>query len=819
MALSVSVEREFVKTVQALQAVSQDKTLTGTIKTNNGTQYVVLDGGASDVLTPISSTTTGLVDGDRVLVQIKGHKSTVLGNMSNPSVTEKKLANTVETFNQLVGDKISVKQLEADIATIKALVADEATIEELRAGTITTDEVLAKAVEAGKISAETAEFVNMSATSANFTTLAADYLKIKDLEADSAKFNNVKTVFAKTNQLAAVNIDVDNLDAKVITTETLGVDSATVDELGVDKAVMNTLDARYIKADSIDAGVITTDNLDANVAKIVNADVENATIEALDTKYARMETVDANYANINLANITDAALDNLYAKTGIITDMTIEDGTVTGTLGAIEINADNITAGTMKADRLLIQGDDGLYYQLNTNGVDITGEQTNENSLDGKVILAKSIVADQISVSDLVAFGAKIAGMSLEEGRLYSMAKSEVGATTEGFYMDEEGQFAVGGGNDYIRYVKNNPTLVSDVAAIAIVPYDTPIATITVNDEGATATATVSVAESLITENDDAFSYCWQYAPQDSPDAWQTLDWDGWNAQSMTFDITDERASYVYTCLVALDVAAVTYPSTEAKINLKAEAAEDGSLCFIRQPQSVYAYSDDIVTFSVEAASDYGPYTYQWQRSADDATWTDIDSAIEATLEVKATDEAAGYKYRCVATDAGNDIYKLDINASSLNITVADGTNKSILQHTADGFVFDMSSITNLITANKIAGDKATEQLSGQVAALNSKTGWVRFGTTDLNDGQQGLILGSEDRDAGDITLQLVNNQLAFVQDGVPVAYITDNLFHIRQGVLTEELHLGEQTDTTSSWVWKKRASEHLGLRYQPKSA
>lgn len=623
MALSIDVLQDFVKNLPTSDSKNVGDTLNGTIKGHGGKLYVQLDG--SDQLTPYESTVTGLSEGDRVLVTIKAHKATITGNTSNPSATKADtddLGNKIVEVNTLLAEKVSAEQIEADLANVDKLLADEATIDKIKAGEITVKDVLADAVEAGTISAASATIVNMGVDSATITNLVADYLTAKDLEADSAKFNNVKTIFAKVEQLAAVNIDVDNLDAKVITTETLGVDSATIDELGVDKAVMNTLDARYIKADSIDAGVITTDNLDANVAKIVNAEVENATIEALDTKYARMETVEANYANINLANITDAALDNLYAKTGIIKDMTVEDGTVTGTLGAININADNITAGTMKADRLLIQGEDGLYYRLNTNGVDITGEQTNENSLNGKVILAKSIVADQISVSDLVAFGAKIAGMNLEEGRLYSMAKSEVGATTEGFYMDEEGQFAVGGGDDYIRYVKQS----------------------------------------------------------------------------------------------------------------------DGT-------------------------------------------------------------------------------YKLDINASSLNITVADGTNKSILRHTADGFVFDMSSVMDVIDANKDAANAATDVLNNAVSQLNAKTGWIRFGTTNLNDGQQGLILGSEDKDAGDITLQLVNNQLAFVQDGQAVAYITDNLFHIRQGVLTEELHLGEQTDTTGSWVWKKRASEHLGLRYQASTA
>ena len=119
---------------------------------------------------------------------------------------------------------------------------------------------------------------------------------------------------------------------------------------------------------------------------------------------------DIKYAQIDFANIGKAALEQFFAKSGLIEDVVVGDQKVTGTLVGVTILGDSIKGGTVIADKLVIKGEDGLYYKLNTDGNTVEKEQTDYNSLDGGVIRAKSITATKIAVDDLVAFGATIGG-------------------------------------------------------------------------------------------------------------------------------------------------------------------------------------------------------------------------------------------------------------------------------------------------------------------------------------------------------------------------------------------------------------------------
>ena len=102
----------------------------------------------------------------------------------------------------------------------------------------------------------------------------------------------------------------------------------------------------------------------------------------------------------------------------------------------VTIKGELIEGGTVVADKLVVQGEDGLYYKLNTDGVSITAEQTEYNSLNGSVITAKSVTAEKISVSDLVAFGADIGGFHITTDAIYSGVKESVDNTTRGVDPD-----------------------------------------------------------------------------------------------------------------------------------------------------------------------------------------------------------------------------------------------------------------------------------------------------------------------------------------------------------------------------------------------
>ena len=173
--------------------------------------------------------------------------------------------------------------------------------------------------------------------------------------------------------------------------------------------------------------------------------------DKLDAKDAAIK-----YAQIDFANIGKAALEQFFAKSGLIEDVVVGDQKVTGTLVGVTILGDSIKGGTVIADKLVIKGEDGLYYKLNTDGNTVEKEQTDYNSLDGGVIRAKSITATKIAVDDLVAFGATIGGWHIADGCLYSGTKESMRNTCGGTYLGSDGQINIGDSDNFIMFYVDN---------------------------------------------------------------------------------------------------------------------------------------------------------------------------------------------------------------------------------------------------------------------------------------------------------------------------------------------------------------------------
>ena len=125
----------------------------------------------------------------------------------------------------------------------------------------------------------------------------------------------------------------------------------------------------------------------------------------------------------------------------------------------VRIKGDLIEAGTLKADKLVVKGSDGLYYKLNIEGGATVSEQVSDedlqNGLSGDIIVAKSVTAEKVAVDDLVAFGATIGGFHISENSIYSEKKAALTNKDPGIYFDKDGQLSVGDGNDYLRYFKD----------------------------------------------------------------------------------------------------------------------------------------------------------------------------------------------------------------------------------------------------------------------------------------------------------------------------------------------------------------------------
>ena len=391
MALSSDLISQFVQVTKD-DKTKKETTVYGTIVEYEGNKYVKLDG--SELLTPISLTADA-IDGERVTVMIKNHNAIVTGNMSSPAArTEdvKDLDNKISEFEIVIADKVSTDRLEAEIARIDTLVSENITIK-------------------GRLDANEAS--------------------INELEANNVTING---------KLEAAEAEITDLKTKKLDAEVADITYATIANLEAAQAKIGTLEATY--GDFQD---LTTKNFEA-----VNASIDDLNANKLSVKDA-----DIKYANIDFANITQAAVEKIFSDSGIIKDLVVSSGQITGELVGVTIKGDLIEGGTVVADKLVVKGSDGLYYKLNTDGSTVESEQTEYNSLNGGIITAKSITATKISVDDLVAFGATIGGFNITESSLYSGVKASVDNTTRGVYLDKEGQVAFGDAYNFLKYYKD----------------------------------------------------------------------------------------------------------------------------------------------------------------------------------------------------------------------------------------------------------------------------------------------------------------------------------------------------------------------------
>lgn len=305
--------------------------------------------------------------------------------------------------------------------------------------------------------ARTGDVKDLGNKISEFEIVIADKVSVEQLEAEIARIDSLvaDNVVIK-ERLTASEAEIDTLVAdNVVINEKLKAHDASIDNLDATKIDAKIVEATYATIESLEATDAKFNNLESTYATIVSLDAQKARIDDLDAKKLSAEQADLKYANIDFTNIGKAAIENFYATSGIIKDLVIGDQTVTGKLVGVTIVGDLIEGGTVKADKLVVLGSDGLYYKLNTDGVSTTTEQTEYNSLNGSIITANTITADKINVKDLVAFDATIGGFNISDNAIYSGAKAAIDNTTNGIYMDKNGQIAVGNGTSYLKYYKD----------------------------------------------------------------------------------------------------------------------------------------------------------------------------------------------------------------------------------------------------------------------------------------------------------------------------------------------------------------------------
>lgn len=784
MALSTELISQFAKIVAPKEQRPESTTVTGTAKEYAGNIYVQIDG--SDQLTPIASSTVGMKDGDKVTVQIKNHSATITGNASDPSAGKSyaddinnkvdDVSDQISEFEIIIADKVDVDDLNAVNGRIDNLVSENVTI-------------------TGKL----------DAVEADIGELTADNVTINGkLDAADAEIENLKVT----------KLDVDIADMKYATIENLEATNA---------------DIHNLKADYGEFKDLTTEKFTA-----VDADIAD-----LDAKKLSAEQADLKYANIDFANIGKAAIENFFSKSGMIGDLVVGDGTITGTLVGVTIKGDLIEGGTVKADKLVVQGEDGLYYKLNVTGETVAAEQTEYNSLNGSIITAKSITAEKISVNDLVAFGATIGGFHITDSSLYSGVKESATNTTRGVFMNDEGEFSVGDSNNYFRYFYDaeTSTYKLEISAAQIklgtsgqtiddyvdnkinesigdIDFDVSVGGRNLIRDSQSFTGTKGEADNLtikptvsdygreVLQNAEYMTISFRYTvPENSTGVIKLIPR---SAPVPTEEAADPQSDSDYSETYLDPIP--TWPSlvgvTTGSFSYTTKVNEVHKLNFVDLSAECAGVATDGEVTVENVKVEIGKTATDWTPAPEDmATSGEIDN-IQGDLGE-------------VTERVGSAEVNIDgINQMIQNLVVGEN-GESMMTQTEDGWVFDMSSIQSSVSdaldsVSEIHGDvadtnAAVDSLKNEVDSLKETNAYVRISQDE--NGDPCIVLGRED---SDFQLRITNTSMDFMQGTEKIAYLTNHQLYIQSSVVTDELKIG----AGAGYIWKKRGNNHLGLRY-----
>lgn len=485
MALSQEVVSQFAKTMTPKEE-PKEATINATYKTIGGKDYVQLDG--SDILTPVTSTVVAETD-DRVKVLIKDHSATIIGNITSPSARSTDL-NTLRDEVDEYGNTIqrmdtSIQQQASSITQINTTINQhEVTLNQHNTAINQQNDTIT--------SINNTVIAQGNAIEANSNSIIAQGNSIDSM-------NN--TITSHGNSITSMNNTIQQHDNRITqNSNTISQQGNRIDQQQntiqqINNTVVqqgNTITEQNSKITILNSAFVIQDG--------VLSGLSSAIVNTLKTDY-----LDSDYADIDFSNINIAAIATLFTESGIIKDLVVQQGNITGELVGVTIKGDLIEANSIQADKIVVKGEDGLYYKLNIDGlnnigvenaskftltssmpddwstnykdyyiisnnnyVHVTGNTAptwtsntyyklasdHENALDGSTIIAHSITADRVQVTDLVAFGATIGGFVIGNASLHTTGKTTIDSNATGIYLGQDGQIYIGDTNNKIKYYK-----------------------------------------------------------------------------------------------------------------------------------------------------------------------------------------------------------------------------------------------------------------------------------------------------------------------------------------------------------------------------
>lgn len=202
-----------------------------------------------------------------------------------------------------------------------------------------------------------------------------------------------------------------------------------------------------------------------------------------------------------------------------------------------------------------------------------------------------------------------------------------------------------------------------------------------------------------------------------------------------------------------------------------------------------------------------GNIATDWTPAPEDVA-TDIAEAADKAGD--ALDKANANEEKL--KDVSKALLSVEENIKAL-VTGANGS--SLMTQTTSGWTFDISKIQQTVSdsANAIANldtnlDSTNAILDKTRDLLNDvtkKTAYINFATDD--SGNPCIELGKNDNP---FKLRITNTSMDFMQGSQRIAYLSNHQLYIESSVITDSIYIGND----HTYIWKKRANNHLGLRY-----
>lgn len=394
MGLSNDLLSQFAKVTTPKQAERKEENVYGTVHSVEDDGTVYVQLDGSEIYIPMS-TTAAATTGERVVVGIKNHTAEITGNVTSPAGKDSEVK---QALGNLVQVNSTLTQVNSSLSQINSVLQQE-----------------------------DGEFIQVSSKFEQYDSVLMQEdgsliqvnSKFEQYDSDFSQINSV--LKQEDGEFIQVNSKFEQIDSSLTTA------NSNISTLNANMSIVNS-------AFKIEDGVLT------GLSSII--------VEDINTKYASID-----FLNVDVADVR-----NLYASSGLIKDLIMKDGEITGKLAAVEIDADNITTGSLTADRLRILGDDGLYYILNVNALGETTAKSDpkyKTGIDGSNIIAKSITAGKIVVGDLYAFDATIGGFIIDEDAIFTSGHTSIDSTTRGIYLGDDGQIFVGDSANHIKYYQD----------------------------------------------------------------------------------------------------------------------------------------------------------------------------------------------------------------------------------------------------------------------------------------------------------------------------------------------------------------------------